>query len=284
MSGAAPAKAATSRANVILWLWRVLCTHSEAIWQRRDFIRDQARSQRYVRIVDRTLGSVWFFLAPLAELVVYFLLVAVIFQRQEFYGVPAFVAIALGLAHYWVFQRIFSRTVSVIVDNRSILLQIKIEPITFVAISFLAGLQEVKYYIIIVAFAMLAYGIVPGSSIFFYPFMLGLILIVTWAFSLLAATAYVFFRDIKELSAILMRLLLYACPIIYALQLVPDAFRDLYLFNPFATLFAMVSSVVLGFESPAMHHVIASVAFAFTALLAAHLYYEWTKRLFTKVI
>lgn len=284
MSGGAPAKAVMSQANVTSRLWRGLGSHSAAIWQRRDFVRDQARSQRYVRIVDRTLGSIWFFLAPLAELMVYFLLVAVIFQRQEFYGVPAFVAIALGLAHYWIFQRIFSRTVSVIVDNRSILLQIKIEPIVFVAISFLAGLGEVKYYIMIVAFSMAAYGIIPGWNALLYPLALGLILVATWAFSLLAATAYVFFRDIKELSAIAMRLLLYSCPIIYALQLVPEAYRDLYLFNPFATLFAMMSSVVLGFEAPETRHIIVCVAFIFAALVAAHLYYERTKRLFTKVI
>src|SRR5262249_26538832 len=91
---------------------RLPFAHLRALRERKAFILYRARSERRARIVDRLLGDLWFMLAPLAEMLTFWLVVAWIFKSGDFYGVPAFVGITVGLAHYSMFQRVVSRCVS----------------------------------------------------------------------------------------------------------------------------------------------------------------------------
>lgn len=71
-----------------------------------------------------------------------------------------------------------------------------------------------------------------------YLFVLGI--------SLLLAAVYVRFRDVHQLWELALRVLFYATPIIYPLQLLPQWAERVVLLNPFAQIMQDVRAVVIG--------------------------------------
>src|SRR5690606_41215459 len=62
--------------------------------------------------------------------------------------------------------------------------------------------------------------------------------ILTLGLTLLTAAVTIAVRDLVYVAPLLLQLALYLSPIVYPLEVVPDAWRDLYLLNPMATIFA----------------------------------------------
>ena len=258
--------------------------HFGALQGRWPFIKNRAEADRRARFIDRLLGNLWFVVAPIAEILIYYILVAVIFRSRDFYGVPVFLGITGGLIHFWVFQRTVSSCISAFVNERSIMLQIKIEPLVFVVIKFLNEIRSSRMYLLILVAAMAAYGFVPSWHIIFYPLVLAFLIFSAWSFSVLAATAYVFFRDVQEIFNIVIRVILYSSPVIYALSFVPESIQPFFLLNPFAVMFSLVGSAVFGFPPPPALYVIWCLVFFIAVFIGAHCYYEASKRQFTKVM
>ena len=154
------------------------------------------------------------------------------------------------------------------------MLQVKIEPMSFVAISTLKALLDARYYVPLYIITLALYGIYPSKNIVWYPFILALLIMTSWAVALLFSVTYVYFRDIREISTITLRLLLYMCPVIYPSTFVPEKYVDVYYLNPFATLFAMFKASILGDPFPPAFHMAYSVFFFFLLLVSAHILYN----------
>lgn len=250
----------------------------------KDFIRSQALANRRARVGDMMLGSLWFLLGPILEMGVYFFLVVVVFDRANFGQVPTFLGIMVGLAHYRTFQATVQHTITSITANRNILLQVKVEPMAFVTIGVTKQLQEARYYVPLILVTALVFGYLPGPGAMYYPLVLALILLMTWSVALLAACAYVYLRDLQLISQTVLRLMLYASPVIYPVLLVPEEWRTYYFLNPFATLFGLVQATLLGMPWPPVEHIAGTVGFVVALAFIAHAFYERTHRRYTKIL
>ena len=261
-----------------------LNVHFTEILTRWELITQRARAERFTAISDRVLGGLWFLLLPFAEILIYYVLVVVVFNSREFYGVPAFLGIVAGIVHFLMFQRIVMSNITTFVDERNLLLQIKISPITFLVIKILNQLKDSIYLLCIFFFFMAVYQMEPNWMWLLYPFLLLFIIFVAWSFSILLATLYVFFRDINELVVVSIRLVMYSSPVVYASAFIPDNLINFYFLNPFAVLFAFVGSIVFSFPLHPLPHIILATTLFFLMFFFAHHYYESKYRKFTKVI
>ncbi len=247
--------------------WRRLARH-------KDYIISQAHAERTASLAGHVFGALWFVLRPLLEMLTYYLLIVVFFRRGNFGDYPVFLGIMTGIIHYHVFQQMVSQSVMAIVSQRHVMLQVPIEPMAFVAISALRVLLDARYYVPLYVAALLLYGVWPPPTVVWYPFVLALLLLASWAVSLLVAVAYVYFRDIREITSVALRLLFYLCPTIYPVTYVPKEHLGLYLLNPFATLFNLIQATLLGMPFPPLPHVLYCVTFFVLLLGLAHLLYS----------
>ena len=79
------------------------------------------------------------------------------------------------------------------------------------------------------------YKVVPSfQSILLFLFFSLLLYILIVAFSLMSATLYVRFRDMSLIWEVLLRILMYASPIIYPLAMMPENIQKVMLLNPLA--------------------------------------------------
>ena len=174
--------------------------------------------------------------------------------------------------------------VNSIVSRRGLQLQILIEPITFVATDFVSELQKSLYYLPLYLGGLVAFSFAPPVYAIAYPLVLAWLILSAWGVALLLAVVYVFLRDIRNGAQVLFRLLLYACPVIYPLSFVPEAYMDFYLLNPFAVMMAVVDSVLLGLPLPGVGYIVAAFFETMFLVWLAHWLYERHWRSFTKVL
>jgi lipopolysaccharide transport system permease protein len=250
-----------------------------AVWRHRDFIRFMIERDSAGAVFKTVLGRAWLVLEPLAHMAIYYFLVAVIFRRGDVGGTHPFVFIMVGLSHYLFFQKALLGSCRSILGQEGLLMQVAIEPMVFSAVTFLKHLHNFVIGLVIFAAVYLWKGPAPGAHLAWYPACLIALLVAAWSWSLILGLLTVFFRDLQNLAAIALRLLLYLSPVVYPVSFVPETFwglplRALYLLNPVASLFALLQWSLVGGKHPGAEPVVVTALFLVVSLVAAHLLYR----------
>lgn len=258
--------------------------HYRSAWERRTLITFLVRHARQASVSATILGQIWFVLLPISELLVYYLLIVVIFQRGAKYGENPFVSLTLGIMHYHLLQIVATDAMTSITSKSKILLQIKLEPIVLVFAGFRRALLDSFPPIVI---ALIVWAVAGGSTTnprhpFFYPLILLVWLVLAWVVCLFLATAAVFARDLTYFIPIVLRLLMYVSPVVYTLDFYPLRFRPLALANPVAPIFGYFRWSLLGERAPPWQVIPALTLTLAVGLLIAHGFYIWARPRFTK--
>lgn len=258
-----------------------------SIYRYRGFIRFVAKRWRGGNIYKTIVGRGWLIITPLANMLIYYFLIAIVFQRGDMAGVHPFLMIMTGIVHYLFFHQSLNRACSAILNNESLLMQLSVDPIVFVAAT---AYQQVQDFLIVLFLYLVFYlWLGPGltANVLWYPLcLLGLLLLI-WSWSVIIASLTVFLRDLEQLLSITLRMLMYLSPVVYTIEFVPEQqwglpLRELYLYNPVACLFALLQWSLLGVSMPSAGPIVVLVAFIIASFWGGQLIYRRAKPKFTK--
>lgn len=255
-----------------------------AAWEKRALITFLVRHVRRSSVSETVLGQLWFLILPASELLVYYLLIVVIFQRGAQFGENPFVSLTLGIMHYHFLLTAASDAMTSIYSRGKVMLQISLEPIVLVFAGFRRAIFDAFPAIVLalVIWAVAGGGTSNPTHPVFYPLILLVWLIFAWIVSLFLATATVFARDLTYFVPIVLRLLMYVSPVVYTLDFYPKEYRPLALINPVASIFGYLRWSLLG-ERPPPWQVIPVVALTLlVGLVIAHAFYAWARPRITK--
>jgi lipopolysaccharide transport system permease protein len=113
-----------------------------------------------------------------------------------------------------------------------------------------AGLVDFFVAAVILLGMMLVYRVeFHWEALWLFPLLI-LQVILTLAVVLLGSAAMVLYRDVRFLIPLITQLWMYATPIVYPLDLVPDRFRMLYYLNPMVGIIDGYRRTVLGGQPP----------------------------------
>lgn len=258
-------------------------TYSE-IFRRMPLIEFMAKRNRRANVADTALGVLWDVITPASNMLIYYFLIAVVFQRGGAYPAPAYLFIIIGISHYLTFQRILGVSCKVIRNNSRILMQIPIEPIVFFAMEVRRGLAEYAVYFALCAALYLLSGHPVPGTIVFYPLLVLFFFFTTWSVGVIIATAGVFMRDIANLVPIVLRLMLYCSAVLYPLSLLPPQYQEIMLINPLAVWFSLLHWSLFGSPLPPVGSIIGLVAFSLICFVAGNYLYDRFKPQFTKAL
>jgi ABC-type polysaccharide/polyol phosphate export permease len=256
----------------------------KAAWDKRALITFLVKHVRRASVSATVLGQIWYLILPASELLVYYLLIVVIFQRGAQYGENPFVSLSLGIMHYHFLQIAASAAMTSIYSKSKILLQIKLEPIVLVFAGFRRAVFDAfpAIALALVIWAVAGGGTQNPTRPWFYPLVLLVWLVFAWIMSLFLATATVFARDLTYFVPIVLRLLMYLSPVVYTLDFYPVQFRPLALINPVASIFGYLRWSLLGERPPPWQVIPALAATLIVGLVIAHGLYAWARPRFTK--
>lgn len=175
------------------------------------------------------LGVLWSFINPLLQIAVYAIVFPLIMKNnQEHYTL----FLCSALIPWTFFSASITRSSFTMIENGNIIKKVyfprEILPISVVtseAVNFIIST------IIIVGFAIFE-GIGFSKFLVFYPLVLLVQYVLLIGFALIVSSITVYIRDFQHIIGVIMQLLFYATPIVYATSSIPEKFSWILKFNP----------------------------------------------------
>lgn len=186
----------------------------------RELKRTYARSK---------LGAVWSILNPLLTMIVMSLIFSYMFRRS-IVNFPVYYL--CGQVTYELFTRGTGSALTVLVDNKQMLIKVKIPMRVFVLSRVYTAL--VNYFYSLIAFIpiLIVFQVRLGWSLLFLPVIVFLEVLLTLGVSYALSNWYVFFGDLKHLWRVFTMILMYLSAIFYPIDSLPDVLKHIVANNP----------------------------------------------------
>lgn len=254
-------------------------------WRNRHLIWVLAQRDLQVKYKTTVLGWLWSMLVPIATVVVYTVVFSLIFRAappELGNGEPGVFAIwfFIGLIVFTMITTGMTQSAAAMLGIRSLLQKVYFPSYVSTASSVLGLTIQAVIELGVVLAILLVFGMVSWTWLLLPFFVVGLA-VFTFAVGLMVAIANAHLRDIAQMLPVITRLLFFASPIIYTMEMVPERLgivpiRTLIELNPVTTWITIARDLLYSTSVPSL----ATVAYAATwtaavAGLAVLVYRRW---------
>jgi ABC-2 type transport system permease protein len=211
----------------------------------RELLGSLVRRELKARYKDSALGFVWSLARPLAMLLIYYIALGQFLGAAR--SVPDFaIFIYTGLTAWGLFSEIVLGGTGSIVANSGLIKKVYLPREVFPLSVVGSSLFNFAIQLVILLGATVVAGKVPtGERLLYFPLSLAVILVWATALALLLSAVNVYLRDVQYLVDVIIMILFWASPIVYAWRQVTDhvsgVLADVYLANP-------MTLAVMGFQ------------------------------------
>jgi ABC-type polysaccharide/polyol phosphate export permease len=244
------------------------------LWQAREVVRSLAEREFRVRYKQAVLGVTWAVLTPLALMVIFTLLFSRV-ARVDTGDVPYAVFAYIGLVPWTFFS------VAVLQAGMSLLLNAPlIQKVSFprevfpVASVVVAGI-DTMIALVPLAILMLVTGTVPQPTSVWVPVLALIQVAFVVGVALALSAIIVFFRDLRHGLPIILQFGLFATPVAYGIEAVPERYRLLYAaLNPLGPVIDGYRQAVLFGSAPAAAQTVVAAVSATLFFLGGYLLFK----------
>jgi ABC-2 type transport system permease protein len=219
---------------------------AKRIWE---LIRLNAVADFQQRYAGSTLGYLWTLLKPITLFGILYVVITEIFGR--FADIPDYGSLLLLNIMLFVF---FSEAVAGSIRSLGVGGLIRKAEVPIIAMplsAVLATMFTLAANMLVVGTWVIIAGVEPTWRWLLFPLLLVVLIALTVGTSLLLSTLWVRHRDVAQGWPSISRLLFYATPILYPLEVVPKGvMEDLLSFNPLAPIVAEARVLVIDPSAP----------------------------------
>lgn len=237
------------------------------IYNYRELLKNNVKKEIRGKYKNSALGVIWTFLNPLLQLMVYALIFPLILRStQPFYVV----FVCVGLVPWTFFTTSVAQSAWTIIGNGNIVKKVyfprEILPISIVTSGMINFLIST---IIIVAFCFI-YGLGLTKYVIFFPLVLLIQYILQLAIAFMLSAFTVYFRDLEHFIQIILQVMFYATPIVYAADTIPQAFQIIMTLNPMAHIINGYRSIFYYQTMPDLKALFILLAISLAACIAGY--------------
>jgi len=251
------------RCRDLLWLWT-------------------AREVR-VRYKQSLLGFAWAILQPLA-LTLVFTFVFSWLVRIDTGGVPYPVFAYAALVPWTFFATSLSFGIPSLVNNMNLVTKIyfprEILPLASIGAAFVDFMAASLVFVGL----MVVYGIRPSIHVVWVVPLLAIQVVLTIGVTLLGSALIVFFRDMRFVVPLITQVWMYATPIIYPVEMVPEHLRPYYFLNPMAGIIDGYRRTLVMGTAPEMSAVLLGTLVSLLLLVVSYVLFKRVEPLFADLI
>jgi ABC-2 type transport system permease protein len=195
------------------------------------------------------LGYLWSLARPLMLFGVLLAVFTQVFRIGS--QVPNYaVLLLLNSVLFSFFQEATTGSVSSIVSQESVVRKTQFPRLVIPLAVVLTSLFNLALNLVVVFVFILAWGISPEWSWLGFPLVLGGLVVLAAAVSMIVSSLYPRFRDTAIIWTVLATALFYGTPVLYPIGVVPDAMRDILVLNPLTPLFELGRAWVIDPSAP----------------------------------
>ncbi len=187
-------------------------------------------------------GYFWTLLIPLFQILVFYFVYQVIMKVP----VPNYLAfLVTGILPWIFFASTVTESFESLVSGQQLLSQVPVPIQAFPAASVVTNFVNFLLSLPVMLGVVLFSGIAPSwPIILMIPLCMGLFLL-TYCLAFIFASLFVLFRDLKHLFSIVVQLWLYATPVLYSADMIPQSFRWMLFANPLCPFFICLRKILL---------------------------------------
>jgi len=216
-----------------------------AIWAYRFFILSSIKTEFRSRFARSKLGGFWMVLHPLAQVLVYALILSQIMKAklpgvESQYAYPIY--ILSGMVGWTLFSEIVGRLLNVFIENANLLKKMVFPKLALPLITIGSSLVNfiILFLMMYVVFGFL--GHLPYHSIYWMPLLVAITIALGVGIGLFFGVLNVFIRDIGQVMNIVLQFWFWLTPIVYMTSIIPQKYHSLLMLNP-------MTGIVMGYQN-----------------------------------
>jgi ABC-2 type transport system permease protein len=189
-----------------------------------------------LRFFGSALGYFWQLVRPLLLFGVLYVVFTKFVRFNE--GVKHFPVILLtGIVLFTFFADATSKAVISVVERENLVRKIQFPRLVVPLSVVLTATFNLALNLVAVLVFALASGVRPQTSWLLLPILLGALIVLATGVAALLSALYVRFRDVDPIWEVLLQVLFYGSPILYAIEIIPsEQLRQLVMLSPVAAI------------------------------------------------
>jgi lipopolysaccharide transport system permease protein len=219
------------------------------------------------------LGWAWAILQPLSLMLIYTVIFSVVVKIPSG-GTPYQVFAYTALLMWSFFSTALTGASTGLVSNNQLITKVyfprEILPLTYL----LAALFDFLVASLVLVSLLVYYQIAPTPLVFWVIPIFIIAFVFTTALSFILSAAQVWFRDVGLAMPLALQLWMFASPVVYPLNQVPDRFRAWYILNPMVGIVENFRRVLVQGIPPDLEALTVSAIAAFVLLPLSYLYFK----------
>lgn len=248
-----------------------------SLWQYRHFIISSIRGDLKGRFVRSRLGGLWFILHPLAQAVIFSIVLSEVLKaRLPDTDAPAAYPIYLlsGMAAWSLFSEILARSMTVFIEQAPVMKKISFPRLCLPVI--VGGTALINHLLLLVAlFVIFIFlGHVPGRTLVLLPIGIVLIAAIGFGLGVILGVMNVFIRDVAQVMTIVLQLWYWLTPIVYPANVLPEKYSFVLNINPLAPLAALYQDALLFNRWPSPESLIMPAALGLVSMTFAMVFFR----------
>lgn len=255
----------------------------------RDLIRVLAGREIKLRYRQTVLGVAWVLLGPLMSAgILGFIFGKVAGLATD--GVPFFIFSYAGMAAWGVFSTSTTRGTGAYVANSGLVSKIYFPRLILPLSHVVSVLLDFSVAFVVLLVLVYTNDLTLGPQLLLVPVWLFLFLSLAQGLGGMLGSMAVRYRDIPQITPVVIQLLLYASPVAYAASEVPEEYQTWYYLNPLASLFDAFRWSIFGaarpdqVQFPSFGRISYSIVFCLIALVIGIITLERMEGRFADVI
>jgi ABC-2 type transport system permease protein len=198
-------------------------------------------------------GTVFGYVWSLARPLMLFGVLLAVFTQVFRIGsrVPHYpVMLLLNIVLFGFFQEATGAAVSSLVSQEAVVRKTQFPRLVIPLATVLTALLNLAMNLIVVLIFVLAFGVSPRWTWLGLALILALLAVFTTAVSMILSSLFPRFRDIGIIWTVIGTALFYGTPVLYPLELVSHALRNVLVLNPLAPLFELARKWIIDPSAP----------------------------------
>lgn len=220
------------------------------IWRYRDLLWILVRRDFVAFYKQTVLGPLWFFIQPMFTIAIYVFIFGNLAGIST-EGLPQPLFYLSGIIIWSYFSDSVMKVSTVFRDNAAMFGKVYfprlIMPLSIVLSSLVRFLaQLLLMLVLIIYYISTGVKINIGISIILFPFLILLTAILSLGIGLIVTSLTTKYRDVGMLLSFAIQLLVYACPVVYPLSVLPDKWQKILSLNPLTNIIEGIRVTLLG--------------------------------------
>ena len=235
------------------------------------------------RYAQSVIGIGWAIIQPLFFMLVF----TVIFGKLakiDSEGVPYQIFSFTALVPWTFFSNAMADSANSLTNNLSLITNIYIPRILIPLSATIGKFIDFIISFLILIVLLLFYSYFPDQKIILIFMYIFLMFISAFAFGLILGTMSIQYRDIRYALPFGIQLFMYASPVAYSTNMIPEKYHIIYALNPMVTVVEGFRNIFLNIENITVEMILVSFSISFLCLMIGIIYFSKTERIFADVV